>query len=155
MRFMMIAKANEDTEAGVIPSEELLTAAGKYNEELMKAGVLLDLGGLKPTSKGARVRFKEGKPTVVDGPFTESKELVGGYWIIQVKSLEEAIEWAKRAPCPHGPHKDGEIEIRPFYELEDFEKVLAEFGDGDRSEAVERMHERMRERGKILAEGKK
>ncbi len=151
MRVMMIVKANEETEAGVMPSEESLSTMGKYNEELMKAGVLLDLGGLKPTSKGARVKFSEGKPTVVDGPFTESKELVGGYWIVQVKSLEEAIEWARRAPAPHGPHKDAEIEIRPFYELEDFEQALVELGPGEHSEAIERM----RERGKILSEGNK
>jgi hypothetical protein len=120
MRFMMIVKANKDTEAGVLPTEELISAMGKYNEELMKAGVLLDMGGLKPTSKGARVRFSGGKPTVIDGPFTEAKELIGGYWIIQVKSREEAIEWAKRVPAPHGPHQDSEIELRQFYEMDDF-----------------------------------
>ncbi len=120
MRFMMIVKANKDTEAGVMPSEELLSAMGKYNEELMKAGVLLDMAGLKPTSKGARVRFSGGKPTVIDGPFTEAKELIGGYWIIQVKSREEAIEFAKRAPAPHGPNQDSEIEIRQFFEMDDF-----------------------------------
>ena len=100
MRFMMIVKASRDSEAGKMPSEELLTAMGKYNQELMKAGVLLDLSGLQPSSKGARVIFSGSKKTVVDGPFTESKELIAGYWIIQVKSLEEAIEWAKRAPNP-------------------------------------------------------
>jgi hypothetical protein len=120
MRFMMIVKANKDTEAGVMPSEEIISAMGKYNEELMKAGVLLDMGGLKPTSKGARVRFSGGKPTVIDGPFTEAKELIGGYWIIQVKSREEAIEWAKRAPAPPGLHQDSEIELRQYYEMEDF-----------------------------------
>jgi hypothetical protein len=120
MRFMMIVKANKDTEAGVMPTEELISAMGKYNEELMKAGVLLDMGGLKPTSKGARIRFSGGKPTVIDGPFTEAKELIGGYWIIQVRSREEAIEWAKRAPAPHGPHQDSEIELRQFYEMDDF-----------------------------------
>jgi hypothetical protein len=120
MRFMMIVKANKDTEAGVMPSDELLSAMAKYNEQLMKAGVLLDMAGLKPTSKGARVRFSGGKPKVIDGPFTEAKELIGGYWIIQVKSREEAIEWAKRAPAPHGPHQDSEIELRQFYEMEDF-----------------------------------
>jgi hypothetical protein len=120
MRFMMIVKANNDSEAGVMPSEELLSAMGTYNEELMKAGVLLDGAGLKPTSKGARVRFSSGKPTVIDGPFTEAKELIAGYWIIQVKSREEAIEWAKRAPAPHGPHQDSEIELRQFFEMDDF-----------------------------------
>jgi hypothetical protein len=131
MRFMMIVKANKDSEAGVMPSEELLSAMGKYNEELMKAGVLLDGAGLKPTSKGARVRFSGGKPTVIDGPFTEAKELIAGYWIIQVKSREEAIEWAKRAPAPHGPHQDSEIELRQFFEMDDFAP----------SEAVERERE--------------
>jgi hypothetical protein len=131
MRFMLIVKANKDSEAGVMPSEELLSAMGKYNEELMKAGVLLDGAGLKPTSKGARVRFSGGKPTVIDGPFTEAKELIAGYWIIQVKSREEAIEWAKRAPAPHGPHQDSEIELRQFFEMDDFAP----------SEAVDRQRE--------------
>src|SRR5207253_8744900 len=100
MRFMMIVKANKDSEAGKMPSEELLSAMGKYNEELMKAGVLLDLSGLQPSSKGARIKFSGGKRTVVDGAFTESKELIAGYWIIQDISLEEAIEWANRRPIP-------------------------------------------------------
>jgi hypothetical protein len=120
MKVMMIVKASKESEAGVMPSEELLSAMGKYNEELMKAGVLLDLAGLQPSSKGARVKFAGGKRAVVDGPFTESKELIAGYWIIQVKSREEAIEWAKRAPCPGGEGRGAEIEIRPFFELEDF-----------------------------------
>jgi len=120
MRFMMIVKANKDSEAGVMPSQELLSAMSKYNEELMKAGVLLDGAGLQASSKGARVKFSGGKRTVVDGPFTESKELIAGYWIIQVKSREEAIEWAKRAPAPHGPHQESEIELRQFFEMEDF-----------------------------------
>lgn len=138
MRFMMIVKASKDSEAGKMPSEELLTAMGKYNQELMKAGVLLDLSGLQPSSKGARVIFSGKKKTVVDGPFTESKELIAGYWIIQVKSLEEAIEWAKRAPNPQ--EQDGEIEIRQFFELDDFGP----------SEAVDRA----REMGKELAKKK-
>ena len=120
MRFMMIVKANEDSEAGKLPSEELLSAMGKYNEELMKAGVLLDLGGLQPSSKGVRVKFSGGKRTVIDGPFAETKELIAGYWIIQVKSREEAVEWAKRVPVPHGAAQDGEIELRQFFELDDF-----------------------------------
>lgn len=120
MRFMMIVKANKDSEAGKLPREELLSAMGKYNEELLKAGVLLDLAGLQPSSKGARIKFSGGKRTVVDGPFTESKELIAGYWIIQVKSREEALEWAKRAPNPHGEGQDGEIEVRQFFELDDF-----------------------------------
>jgi hypothetical protein len=120
MRFMMIVKGNTDTEAGKMPSEGLLSAMGKYNEELMKAGVLLDLSGLQPTSKGARIKFSAGKRTVIDGPFTESKELIAGYWIIQVKSREGAIEWAKRAPNPYGEDGEGDIEIRQFFEVEDF-----------------------------------
>lgn len=138
MRFMMIVKANKDSEAGKMPSEELLSAMGKYNEELMKAGVLLDLSGLQASSKGARIKFSEGKKTVVDGPFTESKELIAGYWIIQVKSREEAIEWAKRAPNPAGEGKEGEIEIRQFFELEDFGP----------SEAVDRAREMGKEPSK-------
>jgi len=138
MRFMMIVKASKDSEAGKLPSEELLSAMGKYNEELMKAGVLLDLAGLHPSSKGARIKFSGSKKTVVDGPFAESKELIAGYWIIQVKSREEAIEWAKHAPNPH--EQDGEIEIRQFFELEDF-------GPG---EAVDRA----RELGKELSKKK-
>ena len=131
MRFMMIVKASKDSEAGKMPSEELFSAMGKYNEELMKAVVLLDLSGLQPSSKGARIEFSGGKRTVVDGPFTESKELIAGYWIIQVKSLEEAIEWAKRAPNPQGDSQEGEIEVRQFFELEDFSP----------SEAVDRARE--------------
>ena len=120
MRFMMIVKGNKASEAGVMPGEELLAAMAKYNEELAKAGVLLDLGGLQATSKGFRVKYSGGKRTIVDGPFTESKELIAGYWVIQVKSREEAVEWAKRIPAPHGMDSDGEIEVRQFFELEDF-----------------------------------
>src|SRR5882724_6311081 len=119
MKFMMIVKASKESEAGVMPSEALLSAMGKYNEELMKAGVLLDLAGLQPSSKGARIKFSGGERTVIDGPFAETKELIAGYWIIQAKSWEEAMEWAKRAPSPH-PGQDCEIEIRPFFELDDF-----------------------------------
>ena len=120
MRFMMMVKANKDTEAGIMPEEKLIAAMTKYNEELAKAGVLLDLSGLQPSSKGARVKFSAGKRTVVDGPFVETKELIAGYWLIQVQSKEEAIEWAKRAPAPHGEGTEGEIEIRRLFELEDF-----------------------------------
>jgi len=120
MRFLMMVKANADTEAGVMPDEKLIAAMGKYNEELAKAGVLLDLSGLQPSSKGARIKFSGGKRTVVDGPFTEAKELIAGYWLIQVKSKEEAIEWAKRVPAPHGEGQEGEIELRQLFELEDF-----------------------------------
>lgn len=119
MKFMMIVKASKESEAGVMPGEELFSAMGKYNEELMKAGVLLDLAGLQPSSKGFRIKFSGSKRTVIDGPFTETKELIAGYWIIQVKSREEAMEWAKRAPSPHPGH-DCEIEIRQFFELDDF-----------------------------------
>jgi hypothetical protein len=125
MRFMMIVKASKDSEAGKMPSEELLAAMGKYNEELMKAGVLLDLTGLHPSSKGARIKFSKGKRTVIDGPFAETKELIGGYWLIQVRSKEEAIEWAKRAPAPHGEGTESEIEIRQVFELEDFNPSAA------------------------------
>ena len=99
---MMIVKASKNSEAGNMPSEELLSAMGKYNEELMKAGVLLELSGLHPSSKGARIEFSGGKRTVIDGPFAETKELIGGFWMIQVKSKQEAVDWAKRAPAPHG-----------------------------------------------------
>ena len=99
MRFMMMVRANKNTEAGVMPDQRLIAAMGKYNEEMAKAGVLLDLAGLQPSKKGARIRFSGGKPTVIDGPFAETKELIAGYWLIQVKSKEEAIEWAKRCPC--------------------------------------------------------
>ena len=120
MRFMMIVKANQESEAGVMPDEQLLAAMGKYNEELMKAGVLLDLAGLHPSSKGARVKFSGGKRLVIDGPFAETRELIAGYWLIQVKSRDEAIEWAKRVPAPHGEGAEGEIELRQVFELEDF-----------------------------------
>src|SRR5438067_193308 len=119
MRFMMIVKASKESEAGVMPSEKLLDAMGKFNEELQKAGVLLDLSGLQPSSKGVRVRFSGGRRTVVEGPFTESKDLIAGYWLIQAKSREEAIEWARRAPMDADGH-DAEIEIRQLFELEDF-----------------------------------
>jgi len=118
MRVMVIVKASKDSEAGKIPSEKLLTEMGKYNEELVKAGVLLAAEGLHPSSKGARVKFSGEKRTVVDGPFTETKELIAGFWLWQVRSMEEAIEWAKRCPNPHA--EDSEIEIRPVFEAEDF-----------------------------------
>ncbi|HTM48057.1 MAG TPA: YciI family protein [Bryobacteraceae bacterium] len=120
MRFVMMVKANKDTEAGVMPSRELMAAMGKFNEEMVKAGVMLMGEGLHATSKGAKVRFSKGKPTVIDGPFTEAKELIAGFWMIEVKSKEEAIEWAKRSPAPHGPDTDGEIEIRQVFEASDF-----------------------------------
>ena len=120
MRFMMIVKASKDSEAGKMPSEELLSAMGKYNEELMKAGVLVDLSGLQPSSKGFRVRFSQGKAMVTDGPFPETKELIAGYWVIKVKSREEALDWARRIPAPFGKDQEGVVEVRQFFELEDF-----------------------------------
>jgi hypothetical protein len=116
MRFMILVKANEQSEAGELPSEQILTEMGKYNEELVKAGVMLAGEGLHPTSKGARVKFSGGMRTVTDGPFTETKELLAGFWLIQVKSKEEAIEWVKRAPFDGGT----EIEIRQVFEADDF-----------------------------------
>jgi hypothetical protein len=115
MRFMLLVKADRDTEAGVMPSEEMLAAMGAYNEELVKAGVMLAGEGLHPSSKGARVRFQGGQRTVVDGPFAETKELIAGFWLIQARSLDEAIEWVKRSPM-----QDAEIEIRQVFEAEDF-----------------------------------
>lgn len=116
MRFMVIVKADKNSEAGLMPSREILTAMGKFNEELVKAGVMLAGEGLHPTSKGKRVRFSGGKHTVIDGPFTESKELIAGFWLWQVRSMEEAIEWLKRSPFDGGT----EIEIRQVFEAEDF-----------------------------------
>jgi hypothetical protein len=126
MKFMMIVKASKESEAGMMPDEQLLSTMNKYNEELRKAGALVDLSGLQPSSKGARVKISAGKRIVTDGPFAETKEIIAGYWIIQAASLEEAIEWAKRAPDPH-PNSDqeSEIEVRPFYELEDFTPCAA------------------------------
>ena len=118
MRFMIIVKASKDSEAGVMPSEELLRDMGKFNEELAKAGILLAADGLHPSSKGARVRFSGKTRTVIDGPFAETKELIAGYWLWQVKSKEEAIEWVKR--CPNPMREDSEIEIRQVFEAEDF-----------------------------------
>ena len=118
MRFMIIVKATKDSEAGVMPSEQLLTEMGKFNEELVKAGVMLAGEGLQPTSKGARVRFSGAKRTVIDGPFAETKELIAGFWLWRVKSKEEAIEWVKR--CPNPMKGESEIEIRQVFEAEDF-----------------------------------
>ena len=122
MRFMVLVKANEDSEAGVMPSEHMLTEMGKFNEELVKAGVMLGGDGLHPSSNGARIEFEGDERTVVDGPFAETKELIAGYWIIQVKSKEEAIEWAKRVPFEPDPKtgEEPEIELRRVFELDDF-----------------------------------
>jgi hypothetical protein len=131
MRFMVLVKANKESEAGVLPDEKILAAMGKYNEELVKAGVMLAGDGLQPSSKGARVRFEGKKRMVIDGPFSETKELVAGYWIWQCRSKEEAIEWLKRAPFDSGE----EVEIRQVYELSDFGE----------SEAVEQ-HRKLRDK---------
>jgi hypothetical protein len=117
MRFLVMVKANKDSEAGVLPDEKLLTEMGQFNEQLVKAGVLLVAEGLQPSSKGARVKFSGVKRSVIDGPFAETKELVAGFWLWEVKSREEAIEWAKRIPNPTGD--DGEVEIRQVYEADD------------------------------------
>ena len=131
MRFMIIVKATKDSEAGVMPEEKLLAAMGAYHEELAKAGVLLDGSGLQPSAKGWRIKYNGDKRSVIDGPFAETKELIVGYTIIQVKSKEQAIEWTKRYPNPAGEGKSAEIEVRQFFELEDFGP----------SEAVERMRD--------------
>ena len=122
MRVMVIVKANKDSEAGILPSTEILAAMGKYNEELVKAGVMLAGEGLQASSKGKRVRFSGEKPTVIDGPFAETKELIAGYWLWKVASLQEAIDWVKRCPNPHD--EECEIEIRPVFEAVDFGEAL-------------------------------
>jgi hypothetical protein len=116
MRFMVIVKADKNSEAGVMPSEKMLSDMGKYNEQLVKAGIMLAGEGLHPSSKGKRVRFDAGKPAVIDGPFAETKELVAGFWLLQAKSIDEVVEWIKRAPFDGG----AELEIRPVFEAEDF-----------------------------------
>ena len=139
MRFMMIVKASADSEAGVMPSMDLLQAMGKFNQEMADAGVLLAAEGLQSSSKGARVRFTPGsKPTVVDGPFAETKELIAGYWMIQVKSRDEAIAWAMRSPAPHGPDQATEIEIRQVFESEDFGPDVAAEENALRDEIAKR-----------------
>ena len=138
MRFMVIVKGDSRTEAGVLPTDQELANMARYNEELVKAGVMLDGTGLQPTSKGAKVQFKNGKVVVIDGPFTEAKEIVAGYWIIQVKNKAEAIEWAKRIPFAEIPGSDRvpEVEIRQIYELEDF-------AQGEGLEAHRRLEQEM------------
>ncbi len=120
MRFMIVLKATKDTEAGKMPEEKMIAAMAAYHEELVKAGVLLDASGLQPSSKGWRIRYAGGKRAVIDGPFTEAKELIAGYTLIQVKSREEALEWSKRFPNPVGEGADAEIEVRQLFELDDF-----------------------------------
>ena len=135
MRVMVIVKATKDSEAGVLPSKELIDAMGKYNEQLVKAGIMLAGDGLQPTSKGKRVRFSGEKRSVIDGPFTETKELIAGFWIWQVRSMEEAVEWLKR--CPNPMPGESEVEIRPVFEA-------ADFGENLTPEAKER-DQRLRE----------
>ena len=118
MRFMVIVPASKESEAGILPSEEMLSAMAAFNDEMVKAGVMVDGAGLQPSAKGARIRFDRDKRTLIDGPFTETKELIAGYWIIQVKSKREAIDWMMRVPNPQ--NDGGEIEIRQMFELEDF-----------------------------------
>lgn len=138
MKFMIIVKANKDTEAGIMPDEKVIAPMVAYHEELAKAGVLVDFSGLQPTSKGWRIKYSGGKRTVIDGPFTETKELIAGYTVIQVNSREEALEWTKRFPDCHGVGAEGEIEVRQFFELEDFEPC----------EAVDRFREMVQELSK-------
>ena len=129
MRVMVIVKANKESEAGVLPDTEILTKMEKYNEQLVKAGIMLAADGLQPSSKGKRVRFSDDKRTVIDGPFTETKELIAGYWLWQVRSMDEAVEWLKRAPFDGGT----EIEIRPVYEMSDFgENLTPELRESER-----------------------
>ncbi len=131
MRVMVIVKGTKTSEAGTVPSEKLLTEMGKYNEELVKAGIMVAGDGLHPSAKGKRVVFSGGKRTVVDGPFSEAKELVAGYWIWQVKSMDEALEWVRRCPDPM-PGEEGVLELRPVYEIEDFgENVTPEVRERD------------------------
>ena len=136
MRFMIIVKATRDSEAGVMPEEKLIAAMAEYHEELAKAGALLDASGLQPSSKGWRIQYAGNKRAVIDGPFTETKELIAGFWVWQVRSMEEAVEWARRCPAPM-PGEESELELRPVFELEDF-------GEAATSEIVERS-ERQRE----------
>jgi hypothetical protein len=131
MRFMIMVRANAQSESGAMPDETLIAAMAAYHEALAKAGVLLDANGLQPSSKGWRVRYSGGKGTIVDGPFAETKELIAGYTLIQVRSREEAIEWARRFPAPFGELADGEIEVRPLFEFDDFQP----------SESVDRFRE--------------
>jgi hypothetical protein len=131
MQFMIIVKSGRDCEAGKGPSDEVVAAVGNYTQELRRAGVLVELSRLEASSKGARIKFSGGKHVVLDGPFAETKELIGGYWIIQVNSKEEAIQWAERIPAPHGPEEETEIEIRRFLEVENFTPSLTFHGTAE------------------------
>ena len=143
MRVMVIVKANKDSEAGILPNKEILTKMGKYNEQLVNAGIMLAADGLHPSSKGKRVKFDGDKRTVIDGPFTETKELIAGFWLWRVKSMEEAVEWLKRAPFGGGV----EVEIRPIFEAEDFGPEL--------TPELRKQEERLRAQSKQLAESRK
>jgi hypothetical protein len=136
MRFMMIVKANKDSEAGVPASKEVIEAMGRFNEEMAKAGILLAAEGVEASSQGARVRLSGGKSTVLDGPFAETKELIAGFWLIQTKSKEEAIEWASRCPNPHGGQQEAEIEIRRLFEMSDFPSEVLPPGEAARKQAL-------------------
>ena len=141
MRFMILVKATKDSEAGVMPNQQLLTEMGKFNEELVKAGVMLAGEGLHPSSKGVRVKFSGSKRSVIDGPFAETKELIAGFWLWQVKSKEEAIEWVKRCPSPH--NEETEVEIRQLFEAEDFGAEL--------TPELREQEKRLREKSAALA----
>ena len=143
MRFMLLLKATPDSEAGVMPSPELIAAMGRYNNELLQAGVLLAADGLQSSSRGARVKFSGAKRTVIDGPFTETKELIAGFWLIQAKSLDEAVEWARRCPAPMGEGVDAEIEVRQVFEAADFPPDVLPPEDAAREDA---MREELRRR---------
>ena len=143
MRVMVIVKANKESEAGILPSREILTQMGKYNEQLVKAGIMLAADGLHPSSKGKRVKFDGDKRTVIDGPFTETKELIAGFWLWRVKSMEEAVEWLKRAPFGGGV----QVEIRPIFEAEDFGAEL--------TPELREQEQRLRAQSKQLAESRK
>ena len=144
MRFIVMVKATKDSEAGVMPTEKMFAEMGKFNEELVKAGIMLAGEGLQPSSKGARVRFSGTKRTVIDGPFAETKELIAGFWLWQVKSMEEAIEWIKRCPNPTGA--ESVIELRPVFEMEDFGAEL--------TPELREQEERLREQAAKLAKGR-
>jgi len=144
MRFMVLVKATKDSEAGVMPSVQLLEEMGKFNEELIKAGMMLAGEGLHPSSKGKRIRFSGKKRTVIDGPFAETKELVAGFWLIQAKSMDEAVEWIKRVPNPM--NEDSEIEIRPVFEAEDFGDLQQQAPEVFEKERQFREHEEARQR---------
>jgi hypothetical protein len=148
MRFMMMIKADKNSEAGKLPSKELLAAMGKFNEEMVKAGVMLAGEGLQPSSKGARVKLSKGKRTVIDGPFTEAKELIAGFWLIQVKSKEEAIEWARRIPdSPDAaPGEEGEVEIRQVFEMSDFPPDIFPQEEASREQALREQVQRQAEK---------